>query len=394
VIHALEGTVVSSDAIAAARELSPVITRLRHETEASRRLADPIVEGLLDARLCRMAVARELHGLELPIAETLEVYEVLAAAEASVAWIVWNNALPCLFSRYLDHSVRRELFADPRWLYASSTRPTGRAAVEGDGYRIDGRWSLVSGCELAEWIALMCGIEEDGKPRLAQAGVPETRIAFVRRGEYQILDTWHVGGLRGTGSHDVVVRDQHVPQLRTVSPADASTLDAPIGRIPIVCTMAAGFASQTLGIAQAAVETLVALAGTKVSPDPGPGLRDRPAALASIARQAAALEAARAYLRACAGRLWDAAGSGAAPTIEGITDVWASALHAVDAARSTVEAMYAAGGTSSLYTDCPLERAHRDLHAMSRHVVAQMLWLEDAGRVKLGMQPSHPLYAV
>lgn len=381
------------DAITAARELSPVIRRLRDETEANRLIAEPIVERLRETRLCRMAVVEELDGLELPLLEALEVYEVLAGAEASVAWIVWNNALPCLFGRFLDRAVRRNLFANATWLYASSTRPTGRAAIEGDGYRIDGRWALVSGCELAEWIALMCIVEEDGTPRMTQLGGPEMRIAFVRRGDYEILDTWHVGGLRGTGSHDVVVQGKHVAREQTVSPADASTLDAPLGRIPIISTMAAGYASQALGIAQLAVDTLVALTSTKVTPDPGPGLRDRPAVLAAIARHTAALDAARAAVRAAAGRLWEAACSDVAPTIGAITAVWAAALHAVDAARQAIDVMYAAGGTSALYTDCPLERAHRDVHAMSRHVVGQDFWLEDAGRVKLGMSPTNPLYA-
>jgi hypothetical protein len=66
----------------------------------------------------------------------------------------------------------------------------------------------------------------------------------------------------------------------------------------------------------------------------------------------------------------------------------------VDAARATLDGAYAAAGTSSLYTSCPLERAHRDLHAMLRHVVAQSTWLEDAGKVMLGMPPALPLYAV
>ena len=50
--------------------------------------------------------------------------------------------------------------------------------------------------------------------------------------------------------------------------------------------------------------------------------------------------------------------------------------------------------SSSLYTSCPLERAHRDMHVMRRHIVGQALWLEDAGRVRLGAAPMHPLYAV
>ena len=56
--------------------------------------------------------------------------------------------------------------------------------------------------------------------------------------------------------------------------------------------------------------------------------------------------------------------------------------------------LIAAGGINSLYTSCPIERAHRDIHAMRRHIVGQDMWLEDAGRVRLGGAPQHPLYAV
>jgi len=384
---------VKGKAITAANEMSPLITRLRNDTENCRRIAQPIVDRLLEMRLCRMAIARELEGLELPTVEALEVYEALAGVEASVAWIVWNNSLPCFFGRFLESAARREVFADPKWLYASSTRPTGRAAIESDGYRVNGQWSLVSGCELAEWLAFLCLVEENGELRMLAPGQPEMRFVYLRRSDCEILDTWHSGGLRGTGSHDVVVKDKRVPRRWTASPGDASTLDAPIGRIPIICTMAAGYGAQALGIAQSAIDTLVELIKTKVSPDPGPAPADRPAVLASIARQNAALGAARAYLHSCVARQWDAVSSGASPALPDITNIWAAAHHAVDQSRNTVEAMYAAAGASSLYTSCPLERAHRDIHAMSRHIVAQAFWLENAGRVKLGMSPTHPLYA-
>jgi hypothetical protein len=56
--------------------------------------------------------------------------------------------------------------------------------------------------------------------------------------------------------------------------------------------------------------------------------------------------------------------------------------------------MYTAAGASSLYTSSPLERIHRDLHAMAAHVIAQPMWLEDTGRVRLGFAPVNPLYLV
>src|SRR5690606_5261096 len=108
---------------------SPLIASLRETTDADRNIAPPIVERLRDGGLCRLALARELAGAELPLDAALDVYETLAYADASVAWVAWNNSLPCFFGRFLARDARAEVFADRRWLYACSTRPTGRAAA-------------------------------------------------------------------------------------------------------------------------------------------------------------------------------------------------------------------------------------------------------------------------
>jgi hypothetical protein len=54
--------------------------------------------------------------------------------------------------------------------------------------------------------------------------------------------------------------------------------------------------------------------------------------------------------------------------------------------------MYEAAGASALYTDCPLERAHRDIHAVMQHVILAPMWLEEAGRVRLGLAPQNPIF--
>lgn len=384
---------METTALAAARELSPLITSLRDATEATRNIAAPIVERLRDDRLCRLALARELAGVELPLDEALDVYETLAYADASVAWVAWNNSLPCYLARFLASDARAAVFENPRWLYACSTRPTGRAAEAAEGYRVSGRWGIVSGCELAEWILLLCVIEDNDEPRMLGPDTPELRFAFLRRDDCTILDTWQTCGLRGTGSHDVVAEDVPVPQDLTLSVDEPSTLDGPLGRVPIICSMAAAYGAQALGIAQSAVDTLIELASTKRPPE-GPALRERPSLLVDVARQGAALEAARTYLHACASRSWRTAGAGGPPALDEITSLWGASLNAADAAETAVDTMYAAGGISSLYTACPLEHAHRDMHAMRQHIVGQALWLEDAGRVRLGAAPVHPLYAV
>jgi alkylation response protein AidB-like acyl-CoA dehydrogenase len=378
---------------AAVQELLPLITSSRDETESQRRIAARVVEALRASRLCRIALPMELGGLELPPGDALTLYEQLSAAEASVGWIVWNNALPCYFGRFFAPRVRAEIFGDPQALYAASTRPSGRAAVEGGSFRVNGRWSLVSGCELADWLALRCVIEENGQPRMLAPNVPEVRMVWFRRAELEILDTWYTGGLRGTGSHDVVVKDALVPRTHTLSPIDGSTLAGPMGRVPIVCTMAAGYAAQLLGLGQACVDALVALSKKKPAIDPGPALGERPAVFAAIAEHGVRLAAARNHLHDSVRRLWEASIAGPATPAQ-IAEVFNAAHHAMAQGRAAVTAMYALAGASALYTSSPLERIHRDMHAMAAHVISQPMWVEDTGRVLLGAKPTNPLYLV
>jgi alkylation response protein AidB-like acyl-CoA dehydrogenase len=72
-------------------------------------------------------------------------------------------------------------------------------------------------------------------------------------------------------------------------------------------------------------------------------------------------------------------------------EVRMAALHAVSSAVQAVDLVYVAGGATSLYASCPLERAFRDVHAINQHIgVHQRVW-ESTGRVLLGLEPDTPL---
>jgi alkylation response protein AidB-like acyl-CoA dehydrogenase len=382
----------ASDPLHAAQALRSVIRATRRETEEARRLAPPVVAGLVEAGLGRLAVPASLGGHEAEPGVTLHVYEALAWADASVAWIAWNSQLVCLASRYASDPVRQEIFGDPAQLFASSTRPSGRAVVANGGFRVSGRWSLVSGCELADWIAVMCVVTEGAAPRLLAPGEPEVRMAYLPKGSYRILDTWHVGGLRGTGSHDVLADDVLVPAERTFFITDPDRLDRPLSRMPFFATICAGCAALCLGIAQAATDTLLELAASKVPVDPVPGLRDRPAVQVMVAAAAAQLTAARLSLHDAVADVWTTCRRGTPIPDVQRARVWESGHHAARTARAVVTSMYEAAGTSALYVDCPLERAHRDMYAVMQHIVFSPMWLEAAGRVRLGLAPQNPLF--
>jgi alkylation response protein AidB-like acyl-CoA dehydrogenase len=381
-----------NEIVTVAERLIPLIRELRHTTEQDRRLAAPIVQALRESDLCRMLLDTGAPPPYTP-EQWLRVLETLAGAEASVAWIVWNNTLPCFWARFLDDAGRARIFGDARRLFAGSARPTGQAVPTGGGFRLSGRWALVSGCELADYVYLMSLVHENGVPRMRAPGQPDLRVLFVPKGRYEILDTWHVGGLRGSGSHDVVVDDVFVPVEDSFAPAPPVASHSQLAQLPIIAVMTAGFGAQCLGMARAAIAVTLEILRTKVSVDPGASIRERPSVLADIAAYSAAVAAAGSHLHTSMAAMWEKA-SNTLPTAEDRAALYGASLHAAAIGRAGVVAMHGAAGTPALYIDCPLERSVRDLHTMEQHIAAQPLWLEDAGRVLLGDEPTNPLFMI
>ena len=381
-----------NEIVTLAEDLIPLISKLRHTTENNRCIAEPIVQALRQSDLCRMLLDTGTPSQYTP-EEWLRVLETLAGAEASVSWLVWNNTLPCFWARFLDDAARARVFGDSSRLFAGSTRPTGRAVITQGGFRLSGRWSLVSGCELADYVHLMSLVHEDGVPRMLALGQPDLRVLLVPKGRYAILDTWHVGGLRGSGSHDVVVDDVFVPIEDSVAPAPPVANNSPLAQLPIIPMMIAGIGAQFLGMARSALAVTIDILRNKVSVDPGMSIRERPSVLADIASYRAACAAAESHLHATMVTTWDKV-KRQLPTVEDRAVLYSAGLYAANVARAGVVAMHAAAGTTALYVDCPLERSIRDLQTMERHIAAQPVWLEDAGRVLVGLEPINPLFMV
>ena len=378
---------MSHPVVEIASDMTPILAKHRKDAEASRCLAGPVVDRLRAEGLARMSLASAYGGLEVPPVDALKAYECLAAADPSVPWILWNCALVTYFSRFMRPELRDEVFSNPEWFFAQSTRPMGIATEEGGDYIVSGRWSLVSGCELAEWFFLTCNESEHG-----DNDTPKSLFVCVPKQDCRILDTWHTGGLRSTGSHDVELREVRVPLHRTFDMSEVYEIDSPFGRTPINCMLQAIFAAQTIGLAQCALDTLIESGKTLITSSPQPDLRDRAAAQSAVARHTHSLGAARNYLYLQVQSLWDQVVGGDMPGNAEISAVYGASMHTIDASKQTVNEICELGGTRSLYSDSPLERIRRDLPAMLQHIIAQPMWHEDTGRVIFGMRPLIPIY--
>lgn len=375
-------------------ELRPLIAAARDEGEVLRRVPPALGAELARRGFGRLSLPTESPGHELDPLALMTVMEELGAVDAATALVIFNNCLPALVSRHLPDDARAEIYADPAGMYANSTRPSGRAIPTSAGHVVTGRWTLVTGCQLADWFAFMA-LEWDGaadRPARRDSGPP--LLMFMIPAEHvEIIDTWDAVGVRGSGSHDVVVDGVEVPSHHTIDFASQNRLaERALGRMPWMTIMAAAHGAISVGIARAAAEAFVELLGGKTSTDTGAAISEHPALQVEYLDVYEASRAGADRLRVSTAAVWEHALRGSWASVSEIADVFGAARLVANSGKRLTEAVLRWGGTAALYTDGVIERAWRDIQTINQHVLTGPVMAEQAGRVRLGLDPKIPSF--
>lgn len=294
----------------------------------------------------------------------MSLLERLARIDGAVAWIVWNLSTGFSAAFLIEASVERVWAGGPDPLIAHSSEP-GQLVEDGDGYRLSGKWKLVSGVDAAEWIALLALVMDGGQPHMTEYR-PDVRFCLVPRSSVTVHDTWHATGMRGTDSNTVTAHDVPVAADMTAPPTARPRIDRTLYRVPVRNQISGGGAAIVLGIARAAVEEVVRLSQIKTSLD-GVPLAQQPRIQALLGQATARLDAARALLLTTVGALDIAATSGRPATEAERGAVRGAMCHASETARAVLTSMYEAGGSTALYESSRLARLFRDGHAAAQH---------------------------
>jgi alkylation response protein AidB-like acyl-CoA dehydrogenase len=275
-------------------------------------------------------------------------------------------------------------------------RPVQAAPAQG-GYRLTGRAPFVSNCYDAHWIATTAMVMAGDHPRAEDKGEPEVVMAYLPRESCQVIDTWHVMGMRGTGSNDIAVTDVFVPTARTFpfvpEFAPGSHYQGPLYRFPLMGIVASALPPVMLAVARRAIEEVSALAEGKVPVAASTSLRERASAQATLAQAEAVLRAGRLLLYETLSDAWEATVAGETRSLRHKADVLLAMTHAVRSAAQVVELMYSVAGTSGVYTRSPLERYFRDVQVLRHHALAAETRYETVGQVYLGLPTDFPALA-
>jgi alkylation response protein AidB-like acyl-CoA dehydrogenase len=365
------------------------------QAEAERRLPDELFDCLLEARLFSVYTPRQFGGLELPLPEALRVVEEVSRHDGSTGWTVALGVTNGFLTAALPDASARRVLGDGSVLIAGAPAFGVRALRVERGYRLTGRWAYNSGAPNAHWICAPAPIFDGDVQRMGDGG-PEMVLAFLSPADVQVIDTWYVTGLRGSGTQDLYVEDVFVPDEMTGGfsmPAGPHVVrTSALTNIPFFSLY--GLAQSPpvcLGIARRIIEDFRQLALTKEDAFGGPRLGERVQAQVGLARAEALLRSARTYWYESVQRIWEAASLGDQPSLDDRVGMRLASLVAVENSVGVADMLYRLLGTTAIFQSSPVERCWRDVHTAAQHMQVQDGRWETAGRVLIGLEPGSPV---
>jgi indole-3-acetate monooxygenase len=380
-------TCVTTDHIARARNLAPLLTAAAPRIDAACELPADVLDAMHAEGMFRLLVPQSLGGAELDPATYIQCVEAIAVGDASVAWCM-NQGSGCSMSAgYLAPSVAREVFGGERDVLAWGMGPAAKAIRVPGGWRISGNWAFASGSRHATWLGAHCPcFEPDGTPQRHADGRPWERTMLFRREVATIEDIWQVVGLRGTGSDAYSVQDLFVDDAHTLTRDRPEERREPglIYRFAAMQIYASGFAAVALGAARAALDSFIDLARGKTPALTQTALRDSAVIQSAIGVADARLKSARIWLIHILGETQEAVKRAGELTTEQRVAIRQASTYAIHQAKEVVDIAYHEAGATAIFDANPFERRFRDVNTVTQQVQGRRSHFETVGKHLLG----------
>lgn len=362
-----------------------MIVRLAARREEFRRdgqLPADVVEELRRVGVYRALVARRYGGDECTPMAFLKLVERLSRADGSLGWVA-SFGVSCMYLASLPAQTLAQVYADgPDVVFAGALFPPQPAQRVEGGVKVSGRWKFGSGSTGASLIGV--GVKVEGAD---DAGLP--RMAVMPAEKVTIERNWDVIGLRGTGSHDLVVDGVVVPEDWTFVRGGKSTLESPLYQYPSMAFAAQVLAVVGIGVARAALDEITAMAGGRASITGAPLLADRAYVQTDIAKGEAALRSARAFFYEATEAAWATLAAGDPVTAEQTALLRLASTHIARTGADVAALAYRLSGTTGIYADHPLAMHMQDASVVAQHAFLSDGTWQNAGKVLLGL-PTGP----
>lgn len=302
--------------IARARAMIPTLKARARDCVKNRNVPAESIAEMQAAGFFRILQPQRWGGYEMHPNVFFGVQKALAEGCMSTGWMFGVlGCHPYELALFHDRAQQEVWDGNPAMLVSSTYQPVGKVTHVEGGFRLSGRWGFSTGSSHCGWVLLgaFCPPRDDGTPA-------EMRTFLLPRSDYAIdEDAWHVFGLQGTGSHDIIVDDVFVPDYRTHRSIDGflcknpgqEVNTGPLYRLPWAQVFVRSVSTAAFGGAQAAINAGMAIMKDRVSTNTGKASKQDPILHAALARAIAEKGEMETTLRLTFDELMDHAERGA-----------------------------------------------------------------------------------
>jgi 3-hydroxy-9,10-secoandrosta-1,3,5(10)-triene-9,17-dione monooxygenase len=379
-------TPTTDDLVARARALIPMLRERAGETEKLRRVPEATMATLHEQGLLKYYQPKRYGGYELDWGTHFRIGREIAKGCPSTAWIAAVVGAHTAYVGRFPKQAQDEVWADgPDVLIATgSVQKTGKVTKVDGGYRLSGSWGFASGVDHAKW-GMVAGRMEGDK---------EASQFLFPRADFSIDDVWHVAGMKGTGTKDIVLDDAFVPEYRRLTLSRFSGAMPPGGEANahyIYRTEFRPFSGSSLlgpilGTAEGAFADYTAITRERIGAIFGDKVAEKDAVQLRVSESAAELAAAASLAEAMYVTL-NRRGKKLEPfTEEERATVMRDRAFVMKLCKQSCDRLVAMMGAQGLFDSNPVQRAFRDLHAMATQFGVQWdLNMAPYGRFALGL---------
>ncbi|MEB6478149.1 acyl-CoA dehydrogenase [Acinetobacter vivianii] len=345
-------------------------------------VSQDIIDKLKQIGVYRALVPKRFGGNEWSPKQFCELIEQLSKADGSVGWVASFGMSPAYLGS-LPEATLEQLYKDsPDIVFAGGIFPPQPAEITDAGVVVSGRWKFSSGCMGADIVGVGISPQKDNEAQ----GLP--RMAVMPANKAQIDMTWDTVGLKGTGSHDLVVKDVLVAKEWTFVRGEPSKLPEPFFKYPSLSLATQVLTVVGIGVAAAAIEEFQKLAPGKSSITGGAEIANRPVTQYEFAQAEAEFKAARVWFYDTMQIVWNEVLAGRSPSAEQISDMRLSCTHVARVCARVTRKIQMLAGMTAIYTHNPFSRFVNDTNVVTQHAFMGDATLQNAGLVSFGMKPA------
>jgi len=384
---------IQTDIMAQVKKIEPVIRRHSFEAEKNRKLSDPVLKALKESKMFRIWKPEAYDGLETDPITGFKALEALSKIDSAVGWNVSiSMAIDTIMQWFSDEAMEEMFASEDEIIVAGSWNPPGKAVPVKGGYEVTGQWSIVSGCQYANWFFMNAVVMDGDKSRTYEDGNPVLLFMLTPMKQAKVIETWNTIGMKGTGSHDMALEKVFIPEHLTtpmlpIDQANGSAFQGPLYQNSIWYAIAT-IAGSALGIARAAIDDTLDLIKNKVPNYTETTLKDLQLVQMRLAEAEATLAAGRAYFYETIQSTWKTAQQGLRITMEQGMKVQLASTFTVQSSVKAVNIIHDLAGLTGMRESHPIQRHFRDINTIRQHAFTSYARYQAVGQLMLGLEPN------